>query len=344
MAAGAYTLLVEPPENYLNLRLPPLDPNASLPEDQIALRADIYSALFVLRQLDAAVHPNVQQYAKRLSSIAILGLCGAVAQTDVAARALEQLKCEVVDNDGQLIKNRYARMMGWMAAVNALLGAYLYAAIKCNYWPWFLGSVLACLGLAEADLTWLRSYMFAWGGALAGAWVSFIWRHGDLAFNDLGRIRPNWVTAQIRLLYTAMQTLIIGLLMHLQVLSFQLGKFDTKEFPINPLVALLVGVLCGYSEKLLPLVISSKATSLFGDAAAPAAPGAGAAGGAAPGAPVVAAAAGAGAAAPAGGPAAPAGGPAAPAGGPAVPAGGPAVPAGGASSPPKPPAAGGAAG
>lgn len=338
MAAGAYTLLVEPPENYLNLRLPPLDPNASLPEDQIALRADIYSALFVLRQLDVAVHPNVQQYAKRLSSIAILGLCGAVAQTDVAAKALEQLKCEVVDNDGQLIKNRYARMMGWMAAIDALLGAYLFAAIKCNYWPWFLGSVLACLGLVETDLTWLRSYMFAWGGALVGAWVSFIWRHGDLAFNDLGRIRPNWVTAQIRLLYTAIQTLVIGLLMHLQVLSFQLGKFDTKEFPINPLVALLVGVLCGYSEKLLPLVITSKADALFGGGGAADAAGRGAgaaggaaAGGAAPGAPVAAAA-------PAGGAATPAGSATAP----AAPGAG-AVSAGSAGAPPKPPTAGGAA-
>lgn len=278
MAAGAYKLLVEPPENYLNLRLPPIDQNAHLPEDQIALRAEIYNALFVIRQLDATLHPNVQQYAKRLSSIAILGLCGAQAQTDIAAKALEQLKCEVVDHDGEIIKNRYAQMMGWMGAVNAFLGVYLYAAITCNYWPWFLNSALTCLGLTPTDLTSMRSYMFAWGGALVGAWVSFIWRQSEIAFSDLGRIRPNWNTAQIRLLYTAIQTLIIGLLMHLQVLSFQLGKFDTKDFPTNPLVALLVGVLCGYSEKLLPLVINSKASSLFGGGAS-----GGAAGGAAGG-------------------------------------------------------------
>lgn len=264
MAAGAFSVRVEPPDNYLNMRLPPVKPEDALPEDQVALRSDIYSALFVLRQLNEAEHPNLQQYAKRLRSIAILGLCGQEAQTDIASKALEQLKAEVVDHDGQLIKNRYARMMGYMAAADAFLGAYLYAAIKCNYWPWFLGAQLGCLGLTDVDLVSLRSYMFAWGGALAGAWVSFIWRQSIIAFNDLGRIRPNWITAQIRLLYTAIQTLVIGVLMHLQMIAFQVGRFDTVEFATNSLVALLVGVLCGYSEKLLPLVIASKASTMFG--------------------------------------------------------------------------------
>jgi len=264
MAAGVFTVSVEPPDNYLNMRIRAKDPDAPIPKKQWALRTAIYNALFVLRQLDGTPNSDLSAYAKQLKSIAELGLCGSEAQIDDAEEDLRQFKLKIVTHAGQLIKNRYAQILGRMAFMNAVAAAGIYAAIKG--WPWLL-ALLTSLGMNALDLVWLRSHMFAWCGAMAGAWVSFVLRNENIAFADLGRINPSWQAAQIRLLLTALQTLFIGLLMHLQVLSFQIGGFDTKLFPMDAVVALLVGVMCGYSEKTLSLVINSKAAALFDDKA-----------------------------------------------------------------------------
>lgn len=263
MAAGVFTVSVDPPDNYLNMRIKAVSPDAPIPKEQLSLKTELYNALFVLRQLDDPKH-SMASYAKHLKSIAELGLCGAEAQVEDAEEELRQFKDKVVAHAGQLIKNRYAQILGWMAFVNAAFAAGIYAAIKG--WPLLL-DFLTRVGMNALDLIWLRSHMFAWCGAMAGAWVSFVLRNENIAFADLGRINPSWKAAQIRLLITAIQTLIIGLLMHKQVLSFQIGGFDTRKFPEEAIVALLVGVMCGYSEKTLSLVINSKAADLFKDKA-----------------------------------------------------------------------------
>lgn len=259
MTAGVFSVSVEPPENPLNMRIRAVHPDAPVPKEQLGLKTAVYNALFVLRQLEDPKH-SMAVYAKHLKSIAELGLCGDEAQTEDAEEELRQFKAKVVAHAGQVIKNHYAQRLGWLAFVNAAAAAGIYAAIKGV--PLLL-DLLTRLGMNALDLIWLRSHMFAWCGAMAGTWVCFVLRNENVAFADLGRINPGWRAAQLRLLITGIQTLFIGLLMHKEVLSFQIGKFDTRLFPEDAVVALLVGVLCGYSEKTLSLVINSKAAALL---------------------------------------------------------------------------------
>lgn len=254
MAAGAYELHKVDSDGCFSLK-PVVE---DLPEDQMELRAEVDRTLFVLQQLRSDSSANIQEYIRHLRTIAEIGLTGAVAQTVVAAKSLVQLKEEIVEADGQIIKNRYAHVLGWYAGFNAIGAVLVYAGLKLSFVSQGLGAVLREAGMTQVDMTSLRSYAIAWCGAMAGGWISFVWRSADISFSELTRVRPSWRTAQIRLLFTGMQTVLVGLLMHLDVLSFKLGSLDTSRFADNALVALAVGAVCGCSEQALPLILAGK--------------------------------------------------------------------------------------
>lgn len=265
MATGVYEVCLKEQGNPLSLRISlPEQSDLIVPKDQLILKNAVYNTLFVLRQLKDARHPSVDVYAKQLKTIAELGLSGSEAQTEDAMEDLGRLQALAVSNEGQIIKNKYAKILGRMAGVYITLALGIYMAIKADFGADALG-ILRTFGMTTTDLVWLRSYIVAWAGAMAGAWVCFVWRDEVLGYNDLNRVRPSWQGAQIRLLGTAVQTMAIGLLMHKGVLSFQVGDFDTRLFPTDSVTAILVGVLCGYSEKNLPMLISSKAGNVLGE-------------------------------------------------------------------------------
>lgn len=257
---GVYA--VSPAQGGGCLRMTIESKTSSPPEDQVVLRTKILQALQVLLNLNEMKNSHAEAYAEELRNIALIGLTGTVAQTETASQQLEEFKRSIVDTDGQTVKNRQATLVFQMALFYSAISLCLYYLIKTTYPAEGLGKLLFQAGLSEGDVILLRSFTFLWGGAMLGTWISFVWRSPKISFNDLSRVRPGYVNAQIRLTFAGMQTLVVGMLMHLQVIAFKLGLLDTSEIGTRSLVAMVVGALCGYSEQALPLIIAGKAKAL----------------------------------------------------------------------------------
>ncbi len=228
------------------------------PEDQTALWLDIERVVETLRQLFPERGPRFDSYLEDAFSLASVGLVGPMAKPATAVLALQSLKETILGNEAGRVKNRHLRDLGrWalgLGAAAVLLGLALHAL--AGWGP-----------LATANCALLAQFCYAWAGAMAGTWVSFGWRKAQFRFEDLGRPEADFLCPPARLVFTGLQTVIIGLLFTLGVVNVGFGQIDTAGFAQSVEMALLVGLLCGFSEQTLPSAIARQATTLLRGAA-----------------------------------------------------------------------------
>jgi len=111
--------------------------------------------------------------------------------------------------------------------------------------------------------TLVGQFLYAWAGAMAGTWVSFGWRKAQFRFEDLGRPEVDYLWSSVRLIFTGLQTVIIGLFLTLGIVNVNFGQITTAAFAHSVEMALLIGLLCGFSEQTLPSAIAKQASSLL---------------------------------------------------------------------------------
>jgi len=224
------------------------------PEDQTTLMLALEQVVTTLNALFPSGDGNHARYLEDAFTLASVGLVGDTAYPETASRALESLKEGILLNEAGRVKNSHLLNLGkWalcFAAAAVLLGAAAHG-LELSRWR---GSVRFAL---------IGQFCYAWAGAMAGTWVSFGWRKAQFRFDDLGRPEADYLWSSTRLIFTGLQTLIVGLLLSLGVVNVNFGQITTASFAQSVEMALLVGLLCGFTEQTLPSAIAKQASSLL---------------------------------------------------------------------------------
>lgn len=220
---------------------------ASVPEEQLALRDEIDRTLVVLRTIFPEDDRRFESYFVPLLSLAQAGLVGDAAQPELALRALTQLQQQVVAREGGRIKNHYMKELGAKALI---IGAPAIA----------IGLVLASPLLEQRAL---GNFLVLWSGSMAGVWLSFGTRKGALQFYDLHIPEEDRLEPTVRLFFSGLITLVVGLLFSTRAVQVTVGSVQSWQFTDSSQLAFLIGVLCGVSEKVLPSNVASKAAEFL---------------------------------------------------------------------------------
>lgn len=257
MAQGAFTLDYdeegEPKRKCgINFQVNPgVDPT---PEDQAALMLDIDRVVATLNRLFPLGGPRFERYFEDAFSLASAGLVGPNAQPLTAARALQNLKDEVLINEAGVVKNKHLLELGYWALYFTLgavaLGLAFHGMAERGWLP-------------KVNTRLLGQFCYAWAGAMAGTWVSFGYRKAQFTFEDLGRPEADYLWSSVRLIFTGLQTVIIGLLLVLEIVNISFGKISTAHFATSVELAVVIGLLCGFSEQTLPSAIAKQASAIF---------------------------------------------------------------------------------
>jgi hypothetical protein len=215
------------------------------PEDQLALKDEVDAALRVLRALYSS--DKQAQFDEGFRSLLLLaqaGLVGTTADPIAAHRALVSLKRDITDREAEGVKNGYMKKLGacsaWFGAPPFLLGTTLW---------------LCCTQTQE-----FASFLLLWSGTMAGVWISFGVRKSAFQFEDLVVPEQDRVRPEIRLVFAGLLSLIIGLLLALKAVTITVGSISTDAFVGNFKLALLLGLLLGFSENVLPTKVAEQAS------------------------------------------------------------------------------------
>ena len=247
MADGTFKVCRDP-ENRRDIRFEVREDVEPVPEGQSKLRDEVDSALTVLRIIFPADKDDdhFEEYFRQLLSLAHLGLASEPAYPDVAHRALITLKEDIVSREGERIKNRYMKELGisalWLGGVPLLAGLGLN--LSTDYHP-------------------IYSFLFLWGGCMAGVWLSFGARRTFMRFKDLPLAVEDGLERYLRLLFAGLLTITVGLFFSSEVVVVELGAISTSQFNKCAQIALLIGILSGFSEKVLPSKLARQASSFL---------------------------------------------------------------------------------
>ena len=233
----------------------PLD--AEEPDDQPVTRYG-----FSQEPKDIRTSRQFWNYFNRLLDLAKLGLNGQAAVPWIAKANLASLKEQLLIQDGGRIKNRYVEKLGkW--ALNFATIPVLFLALRM-----FLKYLEA---IGRGTFTWLNAQpvsiitviLYAWLGAMAGTWLSFLARNPVLTFERLATPEEDRVNPDKRLFYTGLLAVLIvsGLLMSL--FRIEVGGLDSRNLLKAPALALLIGALVGLAEKTVGERLLKQADSVL---------------------------------------------------------------------------------
>jgi hypothetical protein len=206
----------------------------------------------------------LDDYLRKLARIARYGL--QTGKIDLARLALVGLREGFVIQQAGRVKNDYVRRLlvvalGWAGAFAALLAlAYAASAIGrysglgesfkvADFWPLFTSAAI---------------------GSAIGTWLSFSIRKVELSFGDLANLETDLLTPFYRVVFVVALTMCVCLFFATGMLQIQIGDLDTSVFKssetVGPrgMISLLVGLLCGISERALAGSVSSRSETFVG--------------------------------------------------------------------------------
>lgn len=221
-------------------------PADQVPREMLDLRDQAGSALIVLRVI-LPTGERFEEYYSALLSLAQLGLVGLNANPDAAARALAELKQDVVAREAGRIKNEYMRSLG---IVCGCFGSALLFAV------W----LLVVVNPAAVEVRRLLVYEV---GTCLGVWLSFGTRKPILNFEDLHILEDDRLEPAVRLIFAGLLAFVLALAFHLRVITVTLGSLTTEAIDTNIYAALFIGLLAGVSEKTLSTQVTKQASALL---------------------------------------------------------------------------------
>lgn len=191
-----------------------------------------------------------KQYQTKLLSLAQVGLQSEPAFPEVASQALNTLRSEVVAREGGRVKNGHMRILGLWALGFVFAIVSSYAAI--NLLPWMPQFFVRC-----------QNMLLMLAGCMVGTWLSFGARRVVLSFDDLGHLENDKMEPPIRLIFVGLFTLMLGLIFISDMVDVKFGSFSTDKLLEFRSHALLIGMLCGLSEQVLPSAVSRRAAQFI---------------------------------------------------------------------------------
>lgn len=218
-------------------------------EAQLALKSEVERTLVIIQLLYPARSgkscPQFTRAFAALLSLAQCGLVGESAQPEVARRALLELRNEITSREAGPTKNRYMRDLG--------------------RWAFILGGITSLGGSVFREIRFdsISSLLFIWTGCMAGVWLSFGIRNTSLSFEELVAPESDNLEPSMRLLFTGLISVVLGLLFIKGCITLTLGTLSTAIVAYDPGVALLFGALLGISELALPSKVTVQAAKLL---------------------------------------------------------------------------------
>ena len=244
-----------------------LDPAAPQPppKEQVELQTEIENMLRIVRKIliaeDSARNEKFRFYYMRMFRLAQVGLEGSNASPETARTALTATIDHLIDDEGARVKNAHLQALGKLAALLALPFLILYALFRLLPKNGPTDHLFTALAIHPEVIA---NFMLLWTGCLLGVWLSYGIRTTTLSLSDLvgdsDRLLP-----VIRLAFAGLLTMILGIFFVLGVVEIKLGGFSITDISKVPMLAFLVGVLCGISELALPASIAKRASSLVGE-------------------------------------------------------------------------------
>lgn len=201
------------------------------------------------------------EYIRKLYYIATCGLASETGATQ-ALSALESFREEFVSREADVVKNQYVRKLAICAALFALgfFALHLFAQGPPGGFGTGLGSKWP--QLASRVVTTLADpmpqFLLLAVGASAGTWLSFALRRPFLGFADLAVLEDDRLAPTARIAFVIGLTWVIGLLIHNKLVVLQVGGVS-----IDLAMALLLGLLCGISERALAGAVSKRASDIL---------------------------------------------------------------------------------
>jgi hypothetical protein len=172
---------------------------------------------------------------------------------DTANTALDWFERRVTDTEGPEIRKRHIlatlRLAAFIGIPAALVGLWLDHNIPTMKDDW-----LVEVKLMRAALLLLT------GNALGIVFFAFA-RNLDLKFDQLSKFDPANLEPALRFTLVWIITVIFAILLYPKVLIVALGSHELNDFFDDPLMAVIVGILSGYSDgavsKLLAGVLNN---------------------------------------------------------------------------------------
>lgn len=247
MAKGAFIVAPDPGNPKDILFKVASEDVKEIPEDQLLLRDEVDRALTVLRTAFRDDEKRFAHYYRQLLSLAQTGLVGNAAQPEFARRALLVLKGDIVASEGSAIKNRYMKVLGSRALTLAVPGVM-----------WSL-----ITDLFSADKMVIGYFGLLWAGCMSGVWLSFGARKTVIEFEHLHIMEEDMLEPYVRLAFAGLLTIIVGLLFSTKAVTVTMGSLTSADIVSRPDVAILIGMLCGFSEKALSTKVASQAAAIL---------------------------------------------------------------------------------
>ena len=246
---GAFVLEDEKDGDGFNLRPRP-DRAGGIPDDQREVSHGVYEARNILKLLNEGGAFNSDQgaydeFIRRIIQAAKAGCDGPNVDTKLAAAALEQIRKDVVRRKGRPLAFRYlCYFLLWA------LGGAVVALLAVG--------VLACIARPE-----LMSYAWVVVGAMAGVWVSTAAGRWEVSFEGMQDYLDISHEPFIRVLFVALLTLIVALLVAAQVLPISFANVKLADFTTDTALALILGVVVGFSERLISVELIDRARKVL---------------------------------------------------------------------------------
>lgn len=235
MAKGAFVV----DENENGIVIANAGGDDSVPDDQRELVLTVSDFETTLKLLFHNKPDKYRPYFDRLLSTAQSGLVGKNPITATALASIEQMKVELSNREGRGIKTRYLVEMGWMCLASAVLAILLF--LTADSWRIFASEVAA-----------LKYYFAVWAGAMVGLWVSYAVRRSEVSYEELATMDRRTTEAGIRVIFVGLVASAFALFLSTGLIEFSVGGLDLNDFKTGAEIALLIGIIAGFSEQTLP--------------------------------------------------------------------------------------------
>jgi hypothetical protein len=232
---------------------------ADPPQDQLELKADVESALSAIQRIypDSLNEADFRRYFVRIAGAAQVGLVGASCYSELGKQALSGVISDLIDQEGAQVKNKHLRALAVRSVYLSIPLLILYVIFR--FFIESTGLLRHHLGILFLSADMVSSFVIMLAGCLLGVTLSYAARTTILTLKDLTTPDVEQLRPYSRLLVSAGWALLFGYLVVLDVFVIQIGSFSTNTFATNPMVAFVLGAVCGLSNLTLPGVVSKKA-------------------------------------------------------------------------------------
>ncbi len=237
--------------------------------EQLQLKAGIDRALTVVKcVLEGGGKVRARKRAEYINALVQIGRVGLMnGQIDVAQADLVRLRDEFVAREAAAVKNSYVVRLGLWGLLYALLTFAFFVIVEwacsgADRAPLFglrREWIQPNLGSFDPLLYRLRNVLLIPVGAALGAWLAFFIRRPTLGFDELMRLDDELLGPGVRMAYTMLLSLLVGLLFWTGMVAIKVGDFSTGGYAQSGTVALLIGGLCGVASRAAATAVGRRA-------------------------------------------------------------------------------------